>query len=262
MKKKSVPTEGKNSESKMDVGRVAHPRIIRRHDNCAGCMAATRTGIGYWEKKDCELGYPTRCKVHDIQRPVVDCPKPVWRKHLETSPKYLPTHKVHPWTLPKKPMPNKPHSPDCMCDRCEARQANEATSERTALCPSDATTCSAAPAVNLRNVLIVLAADMLMTDEIPSSIADDWDFSKSTTLRDKVRVIGYARRSREQCRKWAIRLRAIADSLPNTMPPSSNPLSCGESKTPNRSRVSQTAVSGCACAIVPSPGLLSGRLMA
>jgi hypothetical protein len=74
---------------------------------------------------------------------------------------------------------------------------------------------SAAPAVNLRNVLIVLAADMLMTDEIPSSIADDWDFSKSTTLRDKVKVIGYARRSREQCRKWALRLRDIADSLPN-----------------------------------------------
>lgn len=83
------------------------------------------------------------------------------------------------------------------------------------------------PAVNLRNVLIVLAADMLMTDEMPSSIADDWDFSKSTTLRDRVKVIGYARRSREQCRKWAIRLRDIADSLPNAQE-----IVSGDKKTP------------------------------
>jgi hypothetical protein len=60
-----------------------------------------------------------------------------------------------------------------------------------------------------------MAADMLMTGEMPPDDVSDWGFSKSTTLRDKVRVIGYARRSREQCRKWAIRLRAIADSLPN-----------------------------------------------
>lgn len=72
----------------------------------------------------------------------------------------------------------------------------------------------------LRDVLIVLAADMLMTGEMPPDDASDWGFSKSTTLRDKVRVIGYARRSREQCRKWAIRLRAIADSLPNEKSPS------------------------------------------
>ena len=59
------------------------------------------------------------------------------------------------------------------------------------------------------------SADMLMTGEMPPEDASDWGFSKSTTLRDKVRVIGYARRSREQCRNWGVRLSEIAKSLPN-----------------------------------------------
>ena len=82
------------------------------------------------------------------------------------------------------------------------------------LYPSGAAPCSAGP-VTLRNVLIVMAADMLMTGEMPPEDASDWSFSKSTTLRDKVRVIGHARRAREQCRKWGVRLSEIAKSLPN-----------------------------------------------
>ena len=109
------------------------------------------------------------------------------------------------------------HKQPCACGDCRdhRREAALNAAKEHPEARRSAAAGSAAPAVNLRNVLIVLAADMLMTDEIPSSIADDWDFSKSTTLRDKVKVIGYARRSREQCRKWALRLRDIADSLPN-----------------------------------------------
>jgi len=80
---------------------------------------------------------------------------------------------------------------------------------------NETTKPEASAAIILRHVLIVLAAKMLTTDEMPSCDADDWEFSKSTTLRDRMEVIGYARRSREQCRKWAILLRDIADSLPN-----------------------------------------------
>lgn len=62
-----------------------------------------------------------------------------------------------------------------------------------------------------RNKLIKLAAEMAMRSNMPSPFFDDWNFSKNITKKDARNVLNKAKKADEQCRDWAVRLRAIID---------------------------------------------------
>jgi hypothetical protein len=61
--------------------------------------------------------------------------------------------------------------------------------------------------------LINLAAQMVRGTGMPSSHADDWRWYASTCQSQKGVILEVAERANDQCKAWAVRLRAIADRL-------------------------------------------------
>jgi len=70
------------------------------------------------------------------------------------------------------------------------------------------------PAIeSARSEIIKIAAEMLHHPALPSSFIEDWDLPKSTPLKTCRKIIDAADKVDEQCKRWAVRLRSVFDSL-------------------------------------------------
>lgn len=61
--------------------------------------------------------------------------------------------------------------------------------------------------------LIDLTAEMAHGSGMPSEHWDDHPWQKTTGINERRRVLREAAKANDQCRDWAVRLRAIADRL-------------------------------------------------
>lgn len=67
--------------------------------------------------------------------------------------------------------------------------------------------------MNAHSELIRLAAEMARAEGMPSPYLEDHAFYVSTPMAERRRLIAVAQKAENQCRDWAMRLRAVADAL-------------------------------------------------
>lgn len=72
-------------------------------------------------------------------------------------------------------------------------------------------------AIDLRGVLFVLAAEILTAKNMPGQFLYNWEFCKTTPLKDRIKVIIAGRKAHDQCSEWANKLAAIASCLPDSL---------------------------------------------
>ena len=59
-----------------------------------------------------------------------------------------------------------------------------------------------------------VAAEMAKGLNMPSPYEEDWDFLKTTPIKERRRVLLSAEKARVQCGKWAIALREVIEDEP------------------------------------------------
>lgn len=63
-----------------------------------------------------------------------------------------------------------------------------------------------------RKELFRIAAEMAMGKNMPSPYMSDWNFPKNLSRKKRKEIPTILNGANEQCRKWAIELRAVIDS--------------------------------------------------
>lgn len=63
-----------------------------------------------------------------------------------------------------------------------------------------------------RSALLKLAAEMVRCNGMPSPYIEDWNLAKTTPLRTMRQIRDAADKAEKQCKRWAVRLRAIIDA--------------------------------------------------
>lgn len=61
--------------------------------------------------------------------------------------------------------------------------------------------------------LYTLAAQIVTNRNMPSGCEDDYQFCKSTTIKDRRMITSLATNACDQCRVWGIELRSIIDRI-------------------------------------------------
>ena len=64
-----------------------------------------------------------------------------------------------------------------------------------------------------RRDILKIAAELLHHPALPSTFIEDWSLPKSTPRKTCRKIIASADAVDEQCKRWAVRLRAVYDSL-------------------------------------------------
>ena len=67
----------------------------------------------------------------------------------------------------------------------------------------------------IKSELIKLASEMAQSQNMPSGYYEDWKWPKGMQITSWRKVADAAFKAEDQCKDWAVRLRKIADSIPN-----------------------------------------------